>query len=161
MLFRSSSPGNNLITNLNVKIQAATEKALEQSVMRARSLGYRGDGGAAVVLDVKSGKVLALASYPNYNLKIFQEGLTQKQAKNLFSETSGVPALNRPLQGMYAPASTFKAVSVVAASAAGYNMNASYKCPSSVKIGNREFNNFDSKELGNLNMEREIGRAHV
>ena len=155
----NSSPGNNLITNLNVKIQAATEKALEQSVMRARSLGYRGDGGAAVVLDVKSGKVLALASYPSYNLKIFQEGLTQKQAKNLFSETTGVPALNRPLQGMYAPASTFKAVSVVAASAAGYNMNASYKCPSSVKIGNREFNNFDSKELGNLNMERAIAAS--
>ncbi len=151
-----SYPGNNLVTNLNAKLQGATEKALESAVKRARSMGYRGDGGAAVVMDVKSGKILAIASYPTYDLKIFQEGLTQAQAKALFSESNGVPALNRPLQGMYAPASTFKSISVVAASAAGYNMSASYKCPASVKVGNREFNNFETKSLGNINMQTAI-----
>lgn len=151
-----SYPGNNVVTNLNAKLQGATEKALESAVKRARSMGYRGDGGAAIVMDVKSGKILAIASYPTYDLKIFQEGLTQAQAKALFSEATGVPALNRPLQGMYAPASTFKSISVVAAAAAGYNMNASYKCPASVMVGNREFNNFETKSLGSINMQTAI-----
>jgi penicillin-binding protein 2 len=149
-------PGFNLVTNLDARLQASTEKALQGAVLRAKSLGGRADGGAAIVMDVNSGKILALASYPTYDPNIWQIGLTQKQANNLFSESSGVPALNRPLQGMYAPASTFKSVSVVAAMNAGYNMNANYKCPSKVLIGNREFANFESKSQGTINMKRAI-----
>jgi penicillin-binding protein 2 len=149
-------PGFNLVTNLDARLQAATEKALQTSVLRARSLGGRADGGAAVVMDVNSGKVLALASYPTYDPNIWQVGLTQKQANNLFSESSGVPALNRPLQGMYAPASTFKSISVVAAMNAGYDMNSTYKCPAKVQIGNREFANFETKSQGTINMKRAI-----
>ena len=148
--------GFNLVTNLDVRLQAATEKALKAAVLRAKSLGGRADGGAAIVMDVNSGKILALASYPTYDPNIWQIGLTQKQANDLFSENSGVPALNRPLQGMYAPASTFKSVSVVAAMYAGYDMNASYKCPSKVLIGNREFANFESKSQGTISMKRAI-----
>ena len=149
-------PGFNLVTNLDVRLQAATEKALKSSVLRAKSLGGRADGGAAIVMDVNSGKILALASYPTYDPNIWQIGLTQKQATNLFSESAGVPALNRPLQGMYAPASTFKSVSVVAAINAGYDMNAAYKCPAKVQIGNREFANFETKSQGTLSMKRAI-----
>jgi len=123
---QSSKPiaGDNLVTNLDARLQAATEKALKSSVLRSKSMGYHADGGAAVVLDVHTGKVLALASYPTYDPNIWQQGLTQAQAKSLFSESSGVPALDRPWQGMYAPASTFKSISVVAATKAGYDMNA-------------------------------------
>ncbi|MEJ6626521.1 MAG: penicillin-binding protein 2 [Actinomycetes bacterium] len=149
-------PGFNLVTNLDVKLQAATEKALQEAVLRARSLGGRADGGAAIVMDVDSGKILALASYPTYDPNIWQIGLTQKQANNLFSESSGVPALNRPLQGMYAPASTFKSISVVAAINAGYDMNATYKCPARVQIGDREFANFETKSQGTINMKQAI-----
>ena len=148
--------GFNLVTNLDARLQAATEKALESSVRRARSLGNRADGGAAIVMDVNSGKILALASYPAYDPNIWQVGLTVKQAKDLFSESTGVPALNRPLQGMYAPASTFKSVSVVAAMEAGYDVNAYYKCPAKVQIGNREFANFEVKSQGTINMKRAI-----
>ena len=148
--------GFNLVTNLDARLQAATETALQSSVLRAKSLGGRADGGAAIVMEVNSGKILALASYPTYDPNIWQVGLTQKQANNLFSESSGVPALNRPLQGMYAPASTFKSVSVIAAMNAGYNMNATYKCPAKVLIGNREFANFESKSQGTISMKRAI-----
>ena len=148
--------GFNLVTNLDARLQAATERALQSSVLRAKSLGGRADGGAAIVMEVNSGKILALASYPTYDPNIWQVGLTQKQANNLFSESSGVPALNRPLQGMYAPASTFKSISVVAAMNAGYNMSATYKCSSKVLIGNREFANFESKAQGTISMKRAI-----
>jgi len=148
--------GDNLVTNLDARLQAATEKALASSVLRAKSMGYRADGGAAVVLDVHTGKVLALASYPTYDPNIWQKGLTQAQAKNLFSESSGVPALDRPWQGMYAPASTFKSISVVAATNAGYDMNAAYNCPATVQVGNREFKNFETKAQGRINMQTAI-----
>ena len=107
-------------------------------------------------MDVKSGKILALASYPTYDPNIWQVGLTQKQATDLFSEETGVPALNRALQGMYSPASTFKSVSVVAAMSAGYDMNAYYKCPAKVQIGDREFNNFQNKSQGTIKMREAI-----
>jgi penicillin-binding protein 2 len=149
-------PGDNLVTNLNAKLQGVTEKALESSVRRAKSLGYRADGGAAIVMDVKTGKVLALASYPTYDLSIFQKGLTRSEAKALFSDATGVPALDRPLQGMYAPASTFKSISIVAAKMAGYDLNARYDCPASVQVGDREFKNFESSPLGRINMQTAI-----
>lgn len=149
--------GDNLVTNLDARLQAATEKALATSVRRAKSQGYHADGGAAIVMDVHSGKVLALASYPSYDPNIWQTGLTQAQAKDLFSENAGVPALIRPVQGMYAPASTFKSISVVAAASAGYDLiNGRYDCPASLTIGNREFKNADSNPAGRISMQNAI-----
>ena len=148
--------GNNLVTNISAPLQAAVEKALDRAVHNSRSQGYKADSGAAVVLNVRNGAVLAMASWPSYDPNMFQKGLTVKQAKDLFSEATGVPALSRAIQGTYAPASTFKALSVVAATAAGYSMNKSYKCPSKVQIGNREFKNFEAKNEGTINMETAI-----
>ena len=145
--------GNHLITNIDARLQSGVEKALEAAVKRARASGYRGDSGAAVVLEIKTGRVLAMASYPTYDPSIWQKGLTVKQAEDLFSEAKGVPALSRPLQGLFAPASTFKSVSVVAAAAAGYPLNASYNCPATVEIGNRTFKNFDSIAAGRIPLD--------
>lgn len=145
--------GNNLITNIDAKLQSGVERALEGAVKRARASGYRGDSGAAVVLEIKTGRVLAMASYPTYEPEIWQKGLTVKQAEDLFSEVKGVPALSRPLQGLFAPASTFKSVSVVAAANAGYSLDATYNCPASVEIGTRTFNNFDSVAAGRLKLD--------
>ena len=149
-------PGDDLVTNLNASLQAATETALNRAVRNSRSMGYHADSGAAIVLNVKNGAVLAMASWPTYDPNMFQKGLTVQQAKDLFSEATGVPALSRAIQGTYAPASTFKALSVVAASKAGYNLNGNYACPSTVKIGNRVFKNFEAKNEGTINMEQAI-----
>ena len=148
--------GDHLVTSLDVRLQAATEKALKDAVLRGRANGYTSDSGAAVVMDIKTGRILALASYPTYDPNAWEKGLTVQQAEDLFSEKKSVPALNRALQGLFAPASTFKSVSVVAAAAAGYNLNGIYKCPSEVQIGNRAFQNFDSKNQGSMNMKKAI-----
>jgi penicillin-binding protein 2 len=149
--------GNNLITNINSKLQAAAEDALESAIFRARGAGYRGDSGAAVVMEIKTGRVLAMASYPTYDPEIWQRGLTVKQAKDLFSEAKGVPALSRPIQGLFAPASTFKSVSVLAAANAGYSLDARYDCPATVEIGTRTFKNFESKAAGRIPLD--VGMA--
>jgi penicillin-binding protein 2 len=148
--------GNHLVTSLDVRLQASAEKALKDAVLRGRANGYTSDSGAAVVMDIKTGRILALASYPTYDPNAWEKGLTVQQASDLFSEKKSVPALNRALQGLFAPASTFKVVSVVAAAAAGYDLNAYYKCPSQVQVGTRAFQNFDSKNQGTMNMTKAI-----
>ena len=148
--------GNHLVTSLDVRLQAATEKALKEAVLRGRANGYTSDSGAAIVMDVKTGRILALASYPTYDPNAWEKGLTIEQAADLFSEKKSVPALNRALQGLFAPASTFKVVSVVAAASAGYDLKANYKCPSQVQVGTRAFQNFDSKNQGIMNMKKAI-----
>jgi len=148
--------GDHLVTSLDVRLQASAEKALKDAVMRGRASGHTSDSGAAIVMDIKTGRILALASYPTYDPNAWEKGLTVQQASDLFSEKKAVPALNRALQGLFAPASTFKSVSVVAAAAAGYNLNGSYKCPSQVQIGNRAFQNFDSKDQGTMSLKKAI-----
>ena len=144
-------PGNHLVLNINAKLQAAVERELRDAVFRARATGYRGDSGAAIVMDLQ-GRVLALASYPDYDLNIWENGITVKQAKELYSANSGVPALSRAIQGSFAPASTFKVVSLSAAANANYNLKQSYNCPAEVQIGDRAFKNFDSKPAGRISM---------
>jgi penicillin-binding protein 2 len=148
--------GDHLVTSLDVRLQTSAEKALKDAVLRGRANGYTSDSGAAVVMDIKTGRILALASYPTYDPNAWEKGLTVQQASDLFSEKKSVPALNRALQGLFAPASTFKVVSVVAAAAAGYDLNANYKCPSQVQVGTRAFQNFDSKNQGTMNMTKAI-----
>jgi penicillin-binding protein 2 len=146
--------GNHLVTSIDVRLQAASEKALADAVARSRASGFRADGGAAVVLDVVTGRVLALASYPTYDPNLYERGLTVKQASDLYSEAAGVPALSRALQGLFAPASTFKAVSLVAAVNAGYSLDAIYDCPGEYQVGTRAFQNFESKAQGRMNLTK-------
>ena len=149
-------PGNHLVTNIDVRLQASVEKALGDAVRRARASGHKADGGAAVVLDVNNGAVLAIASYPKFDPNVFETGLTVQDAKDLYSESTGVPALNRALQGLYASGSTFKAVSVIAAKDAGYSLTAKYACPGSVDVGTRTFNNFEGKAQGTITLQNAI-----
>ena len=148
--------GNHVVTSIDVRLQAASEKALASAVARSRASGYRADGGAAVVMDIVTGRILALASYPTYDPNAFERGLTVKQASDLYSEEAGVPALSRALQGLFAPASTFKSVSLVAAANAGYDLNATYDCPAEYQVGTRAFQNFESKSQGRLSMKKAI-----
>ena len=148
--------GDHLVTSIDTRVQASAEIALADAVRRARASGYPSDGAAAVVMDVTNGQVIALASYPTFDPNSYERGLTVAEAKNLYSAQAGVPALSRALQGVFAPASTFKAVSAVAAANAGYNLNASYDCPSQVEVGTRAFQNFESKAQGRISMKKAI-----
>ena len=148
--------GDHLVTSLDARLQAAVEVALADAVQRGRANGNTSDSGAAVVMDIRNGQILAIASYPTYDPNVFEKGLTVAQASDLFSEKKSVPALSRALQGLFAPASTFKSVSVIAAATAGYNLKTSYNCPAEVQVGTRAFQNFESRSQGVMSLKTAI-----
>lgn len=150
----NSVPGDHLVTSLDVRVQASAERALADAVARSRASGHRADSGATVVMDVKTGRIIAMASFPTYDPNMWEKGLTVQQASALFSEANGVPALSRPIQGRFAPASTFKVVSIMAAAKAGYDLTKTYSCPANVKVGTRVFNNFESKSQGTASLKK-------
>lgn len=96
--------GNNVVLTLDIDLQAVAEQSLAS---RCRSIsGAR--GGAAVVIDVTNGEILALANYPTYNLETFNEDY------NELSQDELTPLLNRSIAGIYAPGSTYKICTAVA-----------------------------------------------
>lgn len=106
-------PGNNLILTIDHRVQKAAEEALERSSKLALSQGYEeARAGAAVALDVNTGAVLAMASYPVYDPVKLSGVLTQKDYNEIFNSPLK-PMLNRALLA-YAPGSTFKMIVAMA-----------------------------------------------
>ena len=98
-------PGNYAKLTLDLKLQEAAEKALEENI--ARAVDRNGAGGAIAIVP-STGEVLALASYPSYNPETFVQDYEKlEQAKSK-------PLLNRVLDGTYSPGSTFKPLTAIA-----------------------------------------------
>ncbi|HEX2321668.1 MAG TPA: penicillin-binding protein 2 [Streptosporangiaceae bacterium] len=133
--------GDNLVTNINMRVQADAERALADAIHRAHAEGNLGATTGAAVVMTTSGRVVAMASYPSYDPVIWERGITERQYHRLFDAADGEPILNRATQGEYAPGSTWKVTSTAAAVAAGYSLAGPYDCPGSVRIGGRTFYN--------------------
>lgn len=135
-------PGDYLVTSIDAGLQAVVERQLQQAVARARAEGYAGDSGAAVVLDVRNGEVLAMASYPTYDPDLWVGGVTASEYARLTAADAGSPLVNKVVAGLWAPASAFKPFSVAAAVADGHGLRGTYPCPSSITVGGQRFQNF-------------------
>jgi len=112
---RLPQPGDTLVTTIDAGVQAKTEEALAKGIDLAHTTGkYAANGGAAVVLDAHSGQVVAMASYPTYDPKVYVGGLSAKDAKRLYARSSNYPLLSRATQESVAVGSTFKVVDSIA-----------------------------------------------
>jgi len=155
-------PGNHIVTTIDAKVQAVAEQQLQAAITRARTVPdfrgrrYKADSGAVVVLDVNTGAVIAMASHPTYDPSVWVGGITDDAYRRLTSEQAGIPLLSRAFSGGGPPGSTFKVVSTAAAGEAGYSLDASYPCPSSFRVGNRAFTNFESQAHGAISLRRAI-----
>ncbi len=149
-------PGRDVVTTLDVRVQASAEQALGDAVAAARRVGEAADSGAAVVLDVRDGGVLAAASYPAYDPSVWTGGITQRQLSRLTDPSAGTPLLSRVTASTFPPASTFKVVSLPAAVAAGNRLDGTYDCSSSYTIGNRQFHNYESRAYGRISLHDAI-----
>ena len=158
-----SVPGDYLVTNIDAKVQAVAEKALATQIQAARSGktykcggGCRADSGSVIVLNARTGGVVAMASYPTYDPSVWVGGISQKQYSSLTSAKSNTPLLTRAWSGEYIPASTFKVISTSAAVRAGENLNGLYDCSKQYKVGNLTKQNFESEAFGPISIERAI-----
>ena len=135
--------GYHLVTSLDARVQRAAEQALADGVKNAKA-----KAGAAVVMEAKTGRIVAMASYPSYDPKVWIGGISGRDYRALTDERAGVPLISRVTQGEFAPASTFKIISSAAAVMDGYPLHGIYPCPGSYRVGNRSFRNFESIPLG-------------
>lgn len=107
--------GSDVILTIDANLQAATEKALANNIKKIAGGGFskRSDAkaGAAVVMNVKTGEILAMASYPDYEPELFVNGISQKK---LDEYNKGDNIFNRAISGVYAPGSTFKMITAIA-----------------------------------------------
>ena len=111
--------GNNVETTIDIDIQQVAEEALEDVVLWARDpeqnteegehTGLDAQGGAVVVMECKTGNILACASYPTYNLSTMHEDWAEIEA-NEYN-----PFFNRAFGAEYPPGSTFKMCTLIAA----------------------------------------------
>ncbi len=134
----NSAAGNDVKLTINSTIQKAAQDALE------------GFSGACVVIDPKTGAVLALASSPTYNAADI-ETLLQNSSNS--SDSSAL--YNRATQALYPPGSTFKIVTLTGALENNVATESSvFKAPGAMKIGNGDVTNFNGRSYGEITLAR-------
>lgn len=139
--------GQNVTLTLDLEIQQAAERAL----LTAGNVTGPEVRGAAVVMDVRTGDILALASAPAYDGNIFIGRVTQDQYAELVDPKLR-PLLNRAFYGSYQPGSTFKIITGLAALDAGVlDPHQMYYSPGYYMLGKRRID--DTAPPGNYNFK--------
>jgi penicillin-binding protein 2 len=155
--------GDNLVLSIDANVQKIAEKALAEGIAKARATpdrdkerggNYKAPGGAAIVVEAATGRVIAMASSPTYNPTAFVGGISPTDYKQL-STAAGNPLTSNAVQGLYAPGSTFKIVSTAAAVKAGNSLSSYYPCPG-IYQGKK---NFESESFPPLNFTDTLIRS--
>ncbi|MBT2527123.1 penicillin-binding protein 2 [Streptomyces sp. ISL-99] len=152
-------PGSSVVTSIDARVQGVAEYELHQAMKTVRKENdkitgrpYEADAGAVVVMESKTGRVVAMASQPDYDPNAWIGGISGKEYAKLTDKKSNYPLLNRAIQGQAPAGSVFKVVSASAAVRAGYPFDGRYNCSSSYSMGNRSFANFESKGHGPISL---------
>ncbi len=115
-------PGNNVLLTIDAELQKVAEKSLAENIKRIREtakqeiawnpnkkyIGEDAYSGAVVAIDINSGEILAMATYPTYNPARFNQDYMK-----LYNDPLK-PMFNRAISGTYSPASTFKILTALA-----------------------------------------------
>ena len=171
-----SEPGDDLYLSIDADLQEQAEKSLE-GVLDAISKGYQyesdygnfmplrpaphASSGAVVVSNVKTGEVLAMASFPDYDPNLFSTGISQSDWEGLQVEEDSGPLVPRPMlniasQTAVMPGSTFKLVTSLAALESGLDPQSVITDYGFVEVGNRRFNCLVWTEYGTTHGEENL-----
>src|SRR4051794_21548166 len=158
-----AQPGANLVTSIDARVQRVAEYELNQAMKTARQQfdkitgeNYKADSGAVVVMEAKTGRIVAMASAPTYDPNVWVGGISSKDYTALTGKNSDYPLLNRAIQGQAAPGSTFKVISSDDAVEAGYEWDGGYPCTSSYSVGGQVFKNFEGESFGPISLGRAL-----
>ncbi|WP_063784152.1 penicillin-binding protein 2 [Streptomyces sp. SBT349] len=155
----AAEAGANLITSIDTRVQAVVERELVGAMELARRThdpvserNFEADAGSAVVLENDTGRVIAMASAPDYDPNVWVGGISTDDYAALTDEDANDPLINRAIQGQGPPGSTFKVITSTAAVNAGHDFYDSYNCPSSYEVGGQRFRNFESSAYGAITL---------
>ncbi len=141
---RDPKAGRDVLLSLDIRIQALAEEALGNSP------------GAAVVMDPDNGDVLAIVSHPGFDPNSFVPFLRSEDWK-ILSNDELTPLLNRAVAGAYAPGSTFKPVTAMAALESGkFSASTVYDCPGYFQLGRAVFRCWYHAGHGPLNLRQAL-----
>lgn len=143
-----SHQGGMINLSLDLYIQLAAEKALGS----IKDTVGNPLPGAAVMLDVNTGEILAITSQPNYDPNRLASKITNKYFDEI-QEKGGW--MNRATQGLYAPGSTFKIITAITGMRSGkIDYDDILDCGPSLKIGNRDFVEHEPFGFGQVDVEK-------
>ncbi len=140
LINKNSIPGKDVLLSIDMDLQTAAEEALGEEF------------GAIVVVDVRNGDVLAMASRPTFDPADFVKGIDSKRWNELLNDKN-YPLINRATQGLYAPGSVFKMVPLAAAIKEGvFNPDTTINCPGSYRLGTHTYRCWKRGGHGTVNM---------
>lgn len=143
---RAAQDGLDLELTIDPVMQTAAEKQLE------------GVCGAFVAIDPRDGAVLALASAPTYDPNDFVPFVSAKRYREL-ADDENHPLMNRATAGLYAPGSTFKPVTALAALRSGIKPDSEYECTGVYKLGTMRLHCWNRWGQGPMNMLHAIEQS--
>ncbi len=139
--------GNNLVSSLDIDLQLAAEEEMELTELK----------GSAVAMDIATGEVLVMSSKPDYDLNLFAPRLSATAAKDI--EERGA-WLNRAIQGVYPPGSSFKILVAIAGLRAGViQPQSSVNCTGYYAVGRRLFPCHDGHAHHEIALPQAIARS--
>lgn len=142
--------GRGLALTLDANIQKAAEDALAAQIQVSRQQGQSARGGAVVVLDVRTGGVLALASNPVFNPNHFAAGISSSNWQALINDPNN-PLTNRAISSAYPPGSVFKIVTAAAALEMGFTTSSEiFEDKGDYVLSGWRFYGWNKKGLGKL-----------
>lgn len=142
------TPGEKIKTTLDITLQE-----------KIKNLFNSYKSGAAVVLDIKTGAVRALVSTPSFDSNTLTTGIKQGEWNSLLKNEYR-PLVNKAIQGQYAPASTFKIVSALAALKLGIiTPKTTFHCPGYTYIGNKKFHCWKKHGHGLVDLNKALKKS--
>ncbi len=133
-------PGNNLHLTIDLELQKYASEKLAP---------YK--SGVALVMDVHTGEMLTFVSTPSYDPSVFVGGVNQQVWRSL-ADNPLSPLINKAIQGLYSPASTFKIVVALAALEEGIDPSETCTCHGKIMIGKHTFHCYKKQGHGTLDM---------
>jgi penicillin-binding protein 2 len=146
----SNAPGEDVYLTIDLAVQRAAEKALAGAQANVR--------GAVVVMDVRNGDIIALASAPSYDPNEYAVGLTHEQSMAL-NDPKNKPQFDRAISGAYPPGSTFKIITGLACLESGLDPNEEFNSPGKYQANERSRPIKDTAGPGLFNFERAFFRS--
>ncbi len=155
---KDSRAGDDITLSIDIELQKFVYNSLRKKL---RSNGAK--AASAVVMNPKTGEILALVSLPSYNNNIFSQSLTQERYEKLVGNKNK-PLLNRVIGASYPPGSTFKMVTAAAGLESGaIKPETRIEDTGFIKLGDQVFNNWlwlDSRKTeGSINVVRALARS--